>query len=361
VLLVSIFAVLIAAGGAFIASGIYNIYDYGYGYSQYFYAGDAFLPAVIVAILVSIVGLLFSVIALVLSKVYISGAVKSYNDYIDTLEKLAGGASFANTNVGVMPITKEIEPAVQDIPSPINFNGGGFPNTQERQSPPPSFIPSEPVISFGVSEERETIDNNNNPYAPQYDFSSGVLEPKTVEKEPATAEPIPTTVAPISVTNELPQANEFVANESPAPSFNQVEVDPFITTEKTAIDAEMATPNAKATPYPTTRTRERQSLDAMREKVAAAREARTAAYGATVAKPATPKLTPKQSAANTEELLQKIGRAIEDEAPLATLKELALKLQQERAKTENKTPDRQKKLSETQIKLMRAMTGAMKR
>lgn len=63
----------------------------------------------------------------------------------------------------------------------------------------------------------------------------------------------------------------------------------------------------------------------------------------------------------TDDLIHKINRAIEDEAPLATLKELALRLQQERAKPANKTSEKQKKLSEIQIKLMRAMTGAMKR
>ena len=63
----------------------------------------------------------------------------------------------------------------------------------------------------------------------------------------------------------------------------------------------------------------------------------------------------------TDDLINKIDRAIEDDAPLATLKELALRLQQERTKPINKTGEKQKKLSETQIKLMRAMTGAMKR
>jgi len=357
VFIVSVFATMLVAGGAFISRYL-NCYYCVYSYHLHHYyctaatLSIALVSAIVFALVTALAGLLFTIITLVVATLAYKGAVKNYNNYIEKLEKLTKESSYVAAS---MPITQEIEPAVQNVP----FMSANFVAQNQTADEMPHF-------NFAAS----------NPAAdemPHFEFAQAM--PKTVETEPMV-EP-QEFVAPA----DIPIAQDFSNINIADSPFGQVSLDPFITTERPATEPSVSPYSTTRTPYPTTRTRERkpiiedvtrtrerQSIDDMRDRVAKAREARTGATAGAYNKPSpsvaaatTIPRTRAGAASNADELLQKISRAIEDEAPLATLKELALKLQQERAKPENKTPEKQKNLSETQIKLMRAMTGAMKR
>jgi len=333
VLITSIFGTLLAAAGVFISNAF--AYYYPYGLVDY---SSALLIAVAYAAIIALAGLLVSIIMLVISNVYYKGAVKAYNDYIDALEKLSKGGNYdAPALVTSMPVTQDIEPAVEDIPvaGSDSFNFG---------------------VNYATTQERMASTQEEGYYAPaqpQYDFSE--QSQNTVEREPAVETPMQNAFASEAhITQDFPVQNG-AATFGMANGF-----DPYVAA--TPVEPSMTIPrSAETTPVDIPKTKERQAIDDMRERVEKARAARTSTYGPTVTKAPNGARARQGVTGSADELLQKISRAIEDEAPLATLKELALKLQQERAKPENKTPEKQKKLSETQIKLMRAMTGAMKR
>lgn len=68
----------------------------------------------------------------------------------------------------------------------------------------------------------------------------------------------------------------------------------------------------------------------------------------------------KANAATTEDVIARIEQINKEGAPLSTMKEVALLLQKERAKPENKTPEQQRKLNEALSKLLKAMSAARK-
>ncbi|MCL2370284.1 MAG: hypothetical protein FWC80_03560 [Firmicutes bacterium] len=74
----------------------------------------------------------------------------------------------------------------------------------------------------------------------------------------------------------------------------------------------------------------------------------------------------KTKAANTnaavpEDIVKRIDQISQEGAPLATMKEVAILLQQERAKPENKSPEQQRKLNEALSALLKAMSAASKK
>lgn len=68
----------------------------------------------------------------------------------------------------------------------------------------------------------------------------------------------------------------------------------------------------------------------------------------------------KANTVSTEDVIARIEQISNEGAPLATMKEVALLLQKERAKPENKTPESQRKLNEALSKLLKAMSAARK-
>ncbi len=58
-----------------------------------------------------------------------------------------------------------------------------------------------------------------------------------------------------------------------------------------------------------------------------------------------------------EDVVARIDRISREGAPLSVMREVALLLQQERAKPENKTPEQQRRLNEALSKLLKAMSG----
>ena len=65
--------------------------------------------------------------------------------------------------------------------------------------------------------------------------------------------------------------------------------------------------------------------------------------------------------ASAENVIEQIEQIDRNGAPLPVMKEVAMLLQKERAKPENKTPEQQKKLNEALSKLLKAMSAANKR
>lgn len=62
-----------------------------------------------------------------------------------------------------------------------------------------------------------------------------------------------------------------------------------------------------------------------------------------------------------EDVIARIDRISAEGAPLPAMKEVAMLLQKERNKPENKTPEQQKRLNEALAKLLRAMSAAQKK
>ncbi len=67
------------------------------------------------------------------------------------------------------------------------------------------------------------------------------------------------------------------------------------------------------------------------------------------------------SGSSADDVIARIQKITQEGAPLATMKEVALLLQRERAKPENKTPERQRKLNEALAALLKAMSGATRK
>jgi len=76
-----------------------------------------------------------------------------------------------------------------------------------------------------------------------------------------------------------------------------------------------------------------------------------------------PQAAPKPAGgtAKPEDIIARIDKISKEGAPLTTMKEVALLLQQERAKPENKTPEQQRKLNEALAALLKAMSTATKK
>ena len=67
------------------------------------------------------------------------------------------------------------------------------------------------------------------------------------------------------------------------------------------------------------------------------------------------------SSSSANDVIARIDKITKEGAPLSTMKEVALQLQKERAKPENKTPDMQRKLNEALAALLKAMSNANKK
>lgn len=98
-----------------------------------------------------------------------------------------------------------------------------------------------------------------------------------------------------------------------------------------------------------------------REEALAQARAQQAAQRAQQAAPQQP--TPQPAAApaggsSVDEVIARIEQIERDGAPRETMREVATLLQKERAKPENKTPEKQKKLNEALSKLLKVMTAA---
>ena len=109
------------------------------------------------------------------------------------------------------------------------------------------------------------------------------------------------------------------------------------------------------------------AAQAAAQKAAEQAAAQAAAHAtAAQAQPAQPNPAPAQAAtsaatSSADEVIARIETIKREGAPITTMKEVALALQKERAKPENKTPEMQRKLNEALAALLKAMSSANKK
>lgn len=110
-----------------------------------------------------------------------------------------------------------------------------------------------------------------------------------------------------------------------------------------------------------------QAAQAAAQKAAAQAAAQAAAHAtAAQAQPVHSNPAPAQAAtsaatSSADEVIARIETIKRDGAPITAMKEVALALQKERAKPENKTPEMQRKLNEALAALLKAMSSANKK
>ena len=283
--------------------------------------------------IVAIVGGLLSLIAGIVATVNYNGAVKTYNKYIDALDKLSKGGNYdgaAEANAG----------------RAFAATAGAAQEVVSDEVPVYSASESEPIVEEAVVTDTvvsEPVYAESEPQSASYDTTFEKSNKLDIEVE------------------EEPEGEQPVFAESAAPKNNDLnEIEEEIRREKE--EAERAE-------------RERQRAEARAAAIERARAAQANAAQSVVTPPppvqpqttdsvVTPPPPQAQSAASgssADDVIARIEQINRDGAPLATMKEVALLLQQERAKPENKTPEQQRKLNEALSSLLKAMSSATRK
>ncbi len=103
-----------------------------------------------------------------------------------------------------------------------------------------------------------------------------------------------------------------------------------------------------------------EAMAAARAEQAAAQAAAAQAQAQAAAQAQAQAAAPS-GASSADEVIARIEKIKQEGASLAQMKEVALQLQKERAKPENKTPEQQRRLNEALAALLKAMSSATKR
>jgi len=342
VCIASIFAAVLSAAGAYVSHMEFLTYNIMNGNLDALEgAVEPFAVAFTVVAVAAAAGFIFTILTQIINSAFYSSATKVYDKYVDELDKLSKGGNFENVNLddGAQNVPAEPVASVQEeYASQVMFAAQESNTIDEMPAQNFNEFKANHFDANDFSKDNQSFEFDASPVGQGGEFA--------FESQDNTSQDV-----------FAPSQNVFEPELEPAEQFA---VPVFSDPEPVAVRDPIVTTQPSPVSKPS-------SAEEMRKKVEEARLARTqvTTQKETPVAPIVPKATPTPKAAtssgSTDDLLQKIGRAIEDEAPLATLKDLALRLQQERAKPDNKTPEKQKKLSETQIKLMRAMTTAMKK
>lgn len=275
------------------------------------------------AVLVSIVGGLLTLVAGLISVLVYNGAVKTYNAYVDALDKLSKGGNYE-------------EPAAE----PTAVNGNMFASAQTVSE---TVDVSEPADEVPVYSEPETVVSASSSYDATFERSNK-LDIEIEEEEPVVADAV-------------------VAEEPVAPVINNdlSEIEEEIRREKEAAAAAAAAESAE-------QERRRAAIEKARAQAAEKRSAvsaeRPAQTVVTAPPPPVAAEAPSAAASGTssaDSVIARIEQINKDGAPLTTMKEVALLLQQERMKPENKTPEQQRRLNEALSSLLKSMSAATKK
>lgn len=272
--------------------------------------GLGYNTAVLVGCVIVLGAVLTAVAALIAHSVR-SGAYKTYLKFIDRIDG---------------------EPAEQPTQS--------YADATSYEQPAQSY-----VDATGYAQPaQEYADYNAGAQAETYQAAEPAVEQETVYEQPTYAAPEADVQQPYAFAASESIAYEAVAEEQPVIVEQPVE-DPAAARAKAKAEA-MAAMKAEQE-----RIRLEQEERARAEQAAA--QARAQAEQ-------TAKVEAKADTVSTEDVIAKIDRIDKEGAPLSTMKEVALLLQKERAKPENKTPDQQRKLNEALSKLLKAMSAARK-
>ena len=242
--------------------------------------------------------MVFRLLAGLVSTAILKGGIKAYNGYVSALSKvLAGGAQEAA--------------AEQDN----------------------SYAAAEPVRAQNYSAtfdapERITVE-----------LADEETEAQAEVVEPVVEEPVVTAVV------------EPVESEAEAKARARAEAMAAMRAEQAA--AQQAAAQQAAAAQAAAQQAAAQQAQAAAAQQAAAQAAQQAAQ--------TVQAQPQAGSSSADEVIARIETIKRDGAPIATMKEVALMLQKERAKPENKTPEMQRKLNEALASLLKAMSSANKR
>ena len=266
-------------------------------------------------VLVLVLGFLLIIIAAIIAMLVKKGLNKIYEKYIDELDKLSASnleMPMEESQEYVAPIKKQKKQKPQrEEPQDIQTRGFGFsgPLTHQDTFNSPTSLDIE-IDSVGVMEDNKGA--------------------RFVEAEPVfSIDSQPEVVATPPPPPKVPNNN--IVDERAA-------VDAEV--KKAVEEAERARKMAETKPGTITRT-----------------ETTTTTFETVIATP-----PPSQSSSQSaDDIIQKIEKISKEGAPLASMKEVAMLLQQERAKPENKSPEQQQKLNAALSMLLKAMSTAGKK
>ncbi len=278
---------------------------------------------------VAVLGIIFRLLAGVIAGKSLNSAIKVYNKYIDALEDASGHSATVD----------------HDVPhhdAPVYENNATF-EPHETEEPviengePPVFEPvmdDEPPVFEPVMDDEPIVTAEPEQPAQDYNFN----EPTRLDVELADEEPIVTAPPAEDAAAEKARARaEAMAAMKAEQQRIQLEAE---AKQKAEADAK-----AKLEAEAKARAEARAKAEAeLRARTAQAQTAQTAG-----------------GSSSADDVIARIEQINREGAPLATMKEVALALQQERAKPENKTPEQQRKLNEALASLLKAMSSANKR
>lgn len=277
----------------------------------------------------ALVGGLFASVCAIVSSCSYKGAVKKYDALVDVLDAAAAAVSQGEQ------ARQETKPVYGDYTAPEPETAEPVRESAEQDA---YYVPDDGDVSAqSLGQEEDAVIEETpvyeQPVHVQSDFADEDIAPEeTVISQP---EPQPAFVMPEPEPQPVEQVVE--REESPAP----IREEPVKETEEN--NAAKAAAQKRLEEL---RAQREAQLKAQREAAAQARA--TAQANATMS-------------ASAENVIEQIEQIDRNGAPLPVMKEVAMLLQKERAKPENKTPEQQKKLNEALSKLLKAMSAANKR
>lgn len=301
-------------------------------------------------------GLLVWIGSLVSSSVY-KGALKKYDELMNALDDMrkSGAQSQAQSEIEQQSEQEEEQEETSVIHSKTDFDGPSRitveldDNAQQLHTvePEPQLIYSEPVYEQPHFEQ---------PVYEQPQFERPE-DPQPVYESEAEAVIIQEPV--MSEAEQKAKAREEALAAARAEQAERLKAAQAAQSAQSVQNAQAA----QARPAAQTQTSASASKTAAQqrlEELRAQREAQLKAQREAQAQARASAQAQKPSV-SAEDVIARIEKINQEGATLPVMKEVALLLQQERAKPENKTPEQQKKLNEALSKLLKAMSAAGKK
>lgn len=317
------------------------------------FAGSFTAVSGVVILLTAILGGLLALISSAIAKSAYKSAVKSYDALMDVLDAMRKNGGTVGASA---PQAEEEESKV--IHSKSDFDG-------------PSSITVE--IDDGAEKEAEPVQPEQQTYEPVYEQPEAYTPP--VYEQPEQAQYVPPVEQEVQPVYE--QQAQAVIIEQPAMSEAEIrakareealaaaraeQAERAKAQQAARANAQSAAAQAQGgatTAQQASRAAAAQRLEelkAQREaQLKAQREAQAHAQAQAKAQSAA------KPSVSAEDVIARIEKINQEGATLPVMKEVAMLLQQERAKPENKTPEQQKKLNEALSKLLKAMSAANKK
>ena len=255
----------------------------------------------IIPAIVTVAVMIFRLVAGLISTAVLKSGVKVYGRYVEVLGKVLGGGTHAEAEHATARTVTE------DIPFARADESRN--DTPEQATYSDTFDAPERITVELADEEPEQV------YAePEQVYSAPAQEYST----PVVEEPAETVAEPV-MTEEPQESPEEIRARARAEAIERMRAE-----------------------------------QAQREAAAQAAAQVQAAQTAQAAQSA-------HASTSADDVIARIEKINKEGASLATMKEVALLLQKERAKPENKTPEQQRKLNEALASLLKAMSTATRK